>query len=64
VFHQWSEPVTGDQTTIGMDVHVNLLNNRLRISFGARDITSDVGDTLYWTVGIADLPGLIYWLSR
>ena len=64
VFHQWSEPIAGDQTTLGMDVHVNLLNNRLRISFGARDITSDVGDTLYWTVGIADLPGLIHWLSR
>ena len=43
---------------------VNLLNNRLRISFGARDIIDNAGDTLFLTFGVADLPGLIYWLSR
>ncbi len=64
VYHQWKEPVKLKQTTIGLDVHANLLNNRLRISFGARDIINNAGDTLFLTIGLADLPGLIYWLSR
>ena len=64
VYHQWQDSVLSEQTTFGLDVHANLLNNRLRFSFGARDILNKAGDTLFLTVGIADLPGLIYWLSR
>jgi len=64
VYYQWDKPAVGDQTTVGLDVHANLLNNRLRISFGARDIINDAGDTLFLTIGLADLPGLIHWLSR
>jgi hypothetical protein len=64
VYHQWDKPVEIDQTTFGLDAHVNLLNNRLRISFGARDILNHAGDTLFLTIGIADLPGLVYWMSR
>ena len=64
VYHQWDKPVETDQTTFGLDGHVSLFNNRLRISLGARDIFNNAGDTLFLTLGIADLPGLIYWLSR
>jgi hypothetical protein len=64
VYHQWQKPEKLDQTTFGLDVHANLLNNRLRISFGARDIFNKAGDTLFLTIGLADLPGLMYWLSR
>jgi hypothetical protein len=64
VYHQWQDSVLSDQTTFGLDVHANLLNNRLRFSFGARDILNKAGDTLFLTIGVADLPGLIYWLSR
>jgi len=64
VYHQWKDSVLSDQTTFGLDVHANLLNNRLRFSFGARDILNKAGDTLFLTIGVADLPGLIYWLSR
>jgi hypothetical protein len=64
VYHQWTEPETVDQTTFGLDVHVNFLKNRLRVGLGARDVINNADDTLFLTIGIADLPGLIYWMSR
>jgi hypothetical protein len=64
VYHNWTNPEDSDQTTFGVDVHVNLLKNRVRISLGARDIINDANDTLFLTIGIADLPGLFYWMSR
>ena len=64
VYHQWTEPETVDQTTFGLDVHVNFLKNRVRISLGARDVINNADDTIFLTIGIADLPGLIYWMSR
>jgi len=64
VYHNWEDPVVVDQTTFGMDVHANLFKNRVRISLGARDVIDNAGDTLFLTIGIADIPGLVYWLSR
>jgi len=64
VYHNWRNPEDADQTTFGFDVHANLFNNRLRIGLGARDIIHDAEDTIFLTIGIADLPGLAYWLSR
>jgi Patatin-like phospholipase len=64
VYHNWQKPEDEDQTTFGFDVHANLLNHRLRISLGARDVINDADDTFFLTIGIADLPGLAYWLSR
>jgi hypothetical protein len=45
-------------------VHVNLIKNRVRISLGARDLINDAENTVFLTIGIADLPGLVYWMSR
>ncbi len=64
VYHNWRNPEDGDQTTFGFDVHANLFNNRFRISLGARDVIHDADDTIFLTIGISDLPGLAYWLSR
>ncbi|MBW2492450.1 MAG: hypothetical protein JRE65_15015, partial [Deltaproteobacteria bacterium] len=64
VYHNWKKPEDEDQTTFGFDVHANLFNNRLRIGLGARDVINDMDDTFFLTIGIADLPGLAYWLSR
>jgi hypothetical protein len=64
VYHNWNKPTVGDQTTFGFGVHANLLANRLRISLGARDIINDADNTIFVTLGITDLPGIIYWLSR
>jgi hypothetical protein len=63
-YHNWRNPEDGNQTTFGFDVHANLFNNRFRISLGARDVIHDAEDTIFLTIGIADLPGLAYWLSR
>lgn len=64
VYHNWTNPEDADQTTFGLDVHVNFIKNRVRVSLGARDIINDANDTVFLTIGIADLPGLIYWMSR
>ncbi len=64
VYHDWKNPENGDQTTFGLDLHANLLANRLRISLGARDIINDADDTLFVTIGVTDIPGFIYWLSH
>lgn len=64
IYHNWTKPADTDQTSLGMDVHVNFFKNRVRVSLGARDVINNADDTLFLTIGIADLPGLIYWMSR
>jgi hypothetical protein len=64
VYHNWNTPEDRDQTTFGLDVHANLLANRLRISLGARDIVNNADDTLFLTIGLTDIPGFVYWLSQ
>ena len=64
VYHNWPNSEDNNQTSFGLDVHVNLLKNRARISLGARDIINDANDTVFLTIGIADLLGLFYWMSR
>ncbi len=62
-FHQWNEPSIGKQDTAGFDVHAGLFNNRLRLAVGSRDV-NELSDNWFFMVGFADLPGLIYWLTR
>jgi len=64
LYHNWQDPEKGDQTTFGGDVHVTLFKNRLRISAGVRDVINDFENTVFFTVGIADIPGLVYWMSQ
>jgi len=63
VIHNFRDPLVGDQDSFGGDVHVGLLKNRMRIGLGARDF-NEFNDTWYLTVGLTDLPGFAYWLSR
>ncbi|MGM0680544.1 MAG: hypothetical protein ACQESY_11860 [Pseudomonadota bacterium] len=63
VSHNWKDRENSDQTSFGLDVHVNFLKNRLRVSLGARDVINNPGNTAFMTIGVADLPGLVYWLS-
>lgn len=64
VYHDWNNPKNGNQTSFGFDVHANLFKNRVRISVGTRDVINDADDAFFITIGFADLPGLIYWMSR
>jgi hypothetical protein len=64
VYHNWTNPEDADQTTFGLDMHVNFLKNRVRVSLGARDIVNDADNTVFLTIGVADLPGLFYWMTR
>jgi predicted acylesterase/phospholipase RssA len=62
-YHKWSQPEIGDQDTGGGDVHVGFLRDRLRVGVGTRDIRN-FGDNWFLTLGIMDLPGTTYWLTR
>lgn len=64
VYHNWENPEGANQTSFGCDVHVNFFKNRVRISLGMRDIIHNADDTVFLTIGIADLPGLAYWMTR
>ena len=62
-YHRWDEPVIGDQDTAGGHVHVSFFKDRLRLGLGVRNF-NDAEDTWFLTVGITDIPGLSYWLTR
>ena len=62
-YHTFNEPVILEQDTMGGDIHVGLLENRLRLAVGARDFDNS-GDTWFLLISATDLPGMAYWLSR
>jgi len=62
-YHDWNQPEIGDQDTPGGDIHVSFLKDRLRVGLGTRDIRN-FGDNWFLTLGVMDLPGATYWLTR
>jgi hypothetical protein len=63
VFYNWGDVAGVDRTTYGLDVHAGFLNNRLRAGIGARD-ASDLSNSWFLSISIADLPGMLYWMTR
>jgi len=62
-YHGFNQPDNRDRDTLGGDIHVGILKNRLRLGFGTRDF-DHASDAWFITIGITDMPGLIYWLTR
>lgn len=62
-YHKWRKPTTGSQDTLGGEIFVSLLKDRLRIAWGSRNLT-DFSDESFLSFGFMDMPGLLYWLSR
>lgn len=62
-YHAFNQPEQFDRDTYGGDIHVGILKNRLRIGIGVRDF-DHASDTWFFTLGITDMPGIFYWLSR
>lgn len=62
-YHAFNKPQVGKQSALGGDVHVGFIKNRLRIGLGARDY-NNIDDTWFLQIGVADIPGLVYWLTR
>jgi hypothetical protein len=62
-FHALNQPEIVDRDTVGGDIHMSILKNRMRFAIGTRDF-ENASDNWYLTVGITDLPGMIYWLTR
>lgn len=62
--HRLGTPVSGGAVgTIGLEAHVGLFENRLRVGFGTIN-TNAADKTWRLTVAITDLPGWTYWLTR
>lgn len=62
-YHAFNQPEFLDRDTYGGDIHVGILKNRLRISIGTRDF-DNASDSLFITLGVTDIPGVFYWLTR
>jgi hypothetical protein len=62
-YHAFKKPKTGNQDGFGFDVHAGFFKNRLRVGLGTRDV-SEASENWFLTLGVADLPGIVYWLSR
>jgi predicted acylesterase/phospholipase RssA len=62
-YHSWEKPKVGDQNTVGGDIHVSFLKDRLRVGLGTRDF-NDFDEHFILTISIVDLPGATYWLTR
>jgi hypothetical protein len=62
-YHALNRPEQVGRNTVGGDIHLSILKNRLRFAIGTRDF-ENASDNWYFTVGITDLPGMLYWLTR
>jgi hypothetical protein len=62
-YHTFHSPEMGRQDAPAADFHLGFFKDRIRLGLGARDI-NDANNSWFLTVGVADLPGLIYWLTR
>ncbi|WP_455202147.1 patatin-like phospholipase family protein [Kaarinaea lacus] len=54
---------SGGKESFGGEVHVSILENKIRFGLGARDFES-TSDSWYLSFGITDIPGIIYWFTR
>ncbi|MCG6935904.1 MAG: patatin-like phospholipase family protein [Proteobacteria bacterium] len=62
-YHYLDPPTQSKQDTFGGDVHVGFIKNRFRLGLGVQDY-DNFSDTWFIQLGVADIPGLIYWLTR
>lgn len=62
-YHFLDPPTQGKQNTFGGDAHVGFIKNRFRLGLGVQDY-DNFSDTWFIQLGVADIPGLIYWLTR
>jgi hypothetical protein len=62
-YHAFKDPQLLDQDTLGGDIHLSFFKDRLRVGLGTRDL-DNVKDTWFLSVGITDIPGMVYWLTR
>jgi len=62
-YHAFAKPVLTRQDAPSYDVHIGLFKDRIRFGLGTRDAT-DFANNWFLLFGIADVPGLVYWLTR
>ena len=62
-YHAFNQPENRDRNTLGGDIHIGILKNRLRIGVGTRNF-DHASDAWFLTLGITDIPGMLYWLTR
>jgi predicted acylesterase/phospholipase RssA len=54
---------SGGIDSFGGEVHIRVLQDKLRLALGARDF-DNTGDSWYLLFGVTDIPGIVYWFSR
>lgn len=56
-------PESGSADSIGGEMYLLVLENKLRFALGTRDF-DDVENSWYFSFGVTDIPGIAYWFSR
>ena len=62
-YHAFNQPENFDRDTFGGDIHIGVLKDRMRIGVGTRNFDR-ASDAFFFTIGITDIPGMVYWLTR
>ena len=62
-YRTFNTPAVGQRDAMGADAHLGLFKDRLRLAIGTRDVSA-AGDNWFLLIGVTDLPGLSYWLTR
>lgn len=58
-YHAFNQSENYDRDTIGGDIHIGVLKNRIRIGVGTRNF-EHASDTWFVTFGVTHIPGMIY----
>ena len=56
-------PVSREAESFGGEFHLGVLENKIRFALGARNFDR-VDDSWYFSFGVTDIPGIVYWFTR
>jgi predicted acylesterase/phospholipase RssA len=62
-YRTFKTPQSGNAGSFGGEIHLGMLQNKLRFALGTRDFERN-GDRWYLLFGVTDIPGIIYWFTR
>jgi hypothetical protein len=60
----WQPTWNFKHTNAGLRLGLGFTGGVFTSSAGVRDVIHNFENTIFFTVGIADIPGLVYWMSQ
>jgi len=62
----WEDWEDAERDNLGASIYLAILQDKLRFTLGTRSADSDefVGESIYLSVSVMDIPGIVYWLTK